>query len=395
MRLTHLRRILFILSVLILSSSTFTVRAQISDSARVSVLTIYPGEAIYALWGHSALRIWDPVTGFDISYNYGTFDFRSPLSFIARFAYGKLDYQLSLNSSRALLGHSWLSEERGVVEQKLNMSKEETRALYGYLSTNALPENRVYRYDFLFDNCATRILDALEYALQTPLAESSSTESTFRNLIRPYLRGHAGLDLAVNLAMGVPVDRDATQRQLSFLPIELQILLEKAHTSTGETLVARTDTLFGYPASPQPRRTMSLPTGIGWGIFLLAFTLFLRDIRNPQRRMFDIVLFSVVSLLGLLIAFLWLISLHEITRPNLHIMWACPLHIIPLCFSRKSWTSFYWWVAMFSAGVLALGIAWWGQSLPAATLPLALSVAVRCFILARVPRTGFEPVLPA
>ncbi len=395
MWLTHIRGILFILSFLVITTTPLTTRAQISDSARVSILTIYPGEAIYALWGHSALRIWDPVTGFDTSYNYGTFDFRSPLSFMARFAYGKLDYQLSLSHSHALLRHSWLSEDRGVVEQELNMTREETQALYRYLSVNAHPENRVYRYDFLYDNCATRILDALEYALQTPLADSNSTDISFRDLIRPYVRNHAELDLAVNLAMGFPVDRNATQRQLSFLPIELQILLQNALTREGNPFIARTDTLFGHPVSPQPRRTMSLPTGMGWIICLIAFILFLRDFRKPHRRIFDTVLLGLVSLLGLLIIFFWFISLHEITRPNLHIMWAWPLHIIPLYFSQKSWTNIYWWVSVTSAIIFVLGAAWWGQSVPIATIPLALAVSLRCLILAKVPRTGFEPVLPA
>ena len=395
MRLTHSRLILFILSALISTGVRFNANAQISDSARVSILTIYPGDVIYTLWGHSALRIEDPITNIDTSYNYGTFDFRNPLSFILRFAYGELHYRLSLHYSPALLEHSWLSLGRGVVEQRLNMTAEETRALYEYLSTNALPENRVYRYDFLYDNCATRILDALEDALQTKIADSTSTEVTFRNLIRPYLREHAGLDLAINLAMGIPVDRDATQRQLSFLPIDLQVLLENAQTRTGTPLVAQTDTLFGNPVTPEPRRTMSYPTIIGWLILLVALFLFVRDIPHPRRRVFDTLLLGVVTIIGLLITFFWFVSLHEITRPNLHILWAWPLHILPLFFSRKSWTTVYWYAATCAAAIFVFGAPWWAQSLPPATIPMALAIALRGFILARVPRTGFEPVLPA
>ncbi len=395
MRLTHSRLRLFILTALITTGCPFNANAQISDSAQVSILTIYPGEAIYSLWGHSALRIEDPVTQTDIAYNYGTFDFRNPLSFILRFAYGKLDYQLSLSYSPALLEHSWLSLGRGVVEQRLNMTAEETRALYEYLSINALPENRVYRYDFLYDNCSTRILDALESALQTEIAESTPADQSFRDMIRPYLRTHAGLDLAVNLAMGIPVDQDATERQRSFLPVELQNLLENAEKSTGGPLVAQTDTLFGNPASPQPRQTMSLPTIIGWMIFLTAFILSVRDLPRPRNRIFDTILLGIVTVLGLQITFFWGISLHEITRPNLHILWAWPLHIIPLFFTQKSWTVIYWYTAMGTAILFAVGTPWWAQSLPPATLPVALAAALRCFILARVPRTGFEPVLPA
>ncbi len=395
MQLTHSRFILFILVALINTGLGLNAHAQISDSARVSILTIYPGDAIYALWGHSALRIEDPVTQTDISYNYGTFDFRNPLSFILRFAYGRLDYQLSLHYSSALAEHSWVSLGRGVVEQKLSMTTEETRILYEYLSVNALPENRVYRYDFLYDNCATRILDALEYALQTTIADSASTGITFRNLIRPYLRGHASLDLAINLAMGSPVDQDATYRQLSFLPVELQVLLGNAKTRTGMPLVAQTDTLFGNPVTPEPRRTISFPTIVGWLIFLVALTFFIRDLSQPRRRIFDIILFGIVTLLGLLITFFWLLSLHDITRPNLHILWAWPLHIFPLFFFQKPWATVYWYAATCTATVFVFGAPWWTQSLPPGTILVALAVTLRCYVLARVPRTGFEPVLPA
>ena len=392
MRLTLATRILFIFCLL---SAVRPAQCQVSDSARVSVLTVYPGKDIYTLWGHSALRIQDPVTQTDISYNYGTFDFRNPLSFIVRFAYGKLDYQLSLSYSGDFLAHSWHSEGRGVVEQQLNMTGEEIRLLYNYLSVNARPENRVYRYDFLFDNCATKILDALEHALQTPLIDSTSSEITFRRLIRPYLRNHPGLDLAINLAMGIPVDRNATLRQLSFLPIELQSLLQHIHTSSDVPLVAQTDTLFGSPVSPQPRHRFFLPTEIGWFLFFLASILFLRDFQSPRRRWFDLVLFGVTTLLGLMITFFWFVSLHEITRPNLNILWTWPLHMIPLFYSRQSWTATYWWSCAISAAVFALGTVWWAQYTPPAALPVSLAVLLRCIILAKVPRTGFEPVLPA
>ena len=395
MKLTHLRGLLFIFFLSIPSAYPFSVNAQISDSARVSVLTIYPGKAIYALWGHSALRIWDPTTGFDISYNYGTFDFRNPLSFMARFAYGKLDYQLSLHRSQALVEHSWVTEGRGVVQQHLDMNQQEIQTLYELLRVNALPENRVYRYDFLYDNCATRILEVLEDALDVQLADTQSVGISFRDLIRPYLHTNPTLDVAINVAMGIPVDKFSTRRELSFLPIEFQTLLENAQKRDQSPLVAQTDTLFGEPTSPTPRQVISIPTWIGWGIFLIALCLFFIDLHAPRRRIFDVIFLGLVSIIGLLVTFFWLVSLHEITRPNLHLMWAWPLHSILLWYPKTRWSSIYWWTSAVSAALFALGSIWWPQDLPMATVPIALGLAVRCFMLARVPRTGFEPVLPA
>ena len=87
--------------------------AQLSPEARVSLVTLYPGDAVYALWGHSALYIEDPVLGINIAYNYGTFDFGNPLWFLARFAYGRLDYMLSLQYYREWVDYSWYDQPPG------------------------------------------------------------------------------------------------------------------------------------------------------------------------------------------------------------------------------------------------------------------------------------------
>jgi hypothetical protein len=60
-------------------------------------VTCAPGTEIYALFGHSALRIADPLLGLDRVYNYGTFDFRTP-NFYGRFLRGDLSYFLSATS---------------------------------------------------------------------------------------------------------------------------------------------------------------------------------------------------------------------------------------------------------------------------------------------------------
>ena len=70
----------------------------LSESARISLVTILPGKKVYSLFGHNALRVYDPERGIDIAYNYGTFDFGNPLTFSAKFAYGDLNYRLTRQS---------------------------------------------------------------------------------------------------------------------------------------------------------------------------------------------------------------------------------------------------------------------------------------------------------
>ncbi|MDX1439745.1 MAG: DUF4105 domain-containing protein, partial [Rubricoccaceae bacterium] len=64
-------------------------RVELSDSARVYLLTMLPGDQVYSKFGHSAIRILDDSTGLDKTYNYGTFEFNQP-HFVLRFLRGNL-----------------------------------------------------------------------------------------------------------------------------------------------------------------------------------------------------------------------------------------------------------------------------------------------------------------
>ncbi|MBT8399344.1 MAG: DUF4105 domain-containing protein, partial [Rhodothermia bacterium] len=132
---------------------------RLSESSRISLVTVMPGDAVHSLFGHSAIRVSDPDRGLDLSYSYGTFNFDDDF-FVAKFALGRMDYYLSVAYWRNALKLYRDIEERPAVEQVLDLTHEERERLFDFLQTNAREENRYYRYDFLFDNCSTRIRDA-------------------------------------------------------------------------------------------------------------------------------------------------------------------------------------------------------------------------------------------
>jgi hypothetical protein len=68
-------------------------KIKLSPEATISVITCGPGSELYSTFGHNAFRLKDPVYKYDMVYNYGTFDFNTPLFYI-KFARGKLPYQL-------------------------------------------------------------------------------------------------------------------------------------------------------------------------------------------------------------------------------------------------------------------------------------------------------------
>ncbi|MCD6555811.1 MAG: DUF4105 domain-containing protein, partial [Bacteroidales bacterium] len=128
----------------------------LSPYAEVSIITCAPGNELYSTFGHSAIRIKDPVLRIDNVYNYGTFNFETP-GFYMKFTRGKLDYMLSVSPYRYFV-MSYIQEKRAIKEQVLNLSCPQKTIIFHALKINALPENMYYRYDFLKDNCSTRVL---------------------------------------------------------------------------------------------------------------------------------------------------------------------------------------------------------------------------------------------
>jgi hypothetical protein len=138
----------------------FLVAAQ---DFQVSLLTCDPGDELYSAFGHNAIRVLDKNSGQDFVFNYGTFDFNVPF-FYVKFTQRTLDYMLSVTTfDRFLMEYNY--NRRGVREQILDLSPEQTMEMYKFLQINYLPQNRFYRYDFFYDNCATRIRDAMEEIL--------------------------------------------------------------------------------------------------------------------------------------------------------------------------------------------------------------------------------------
>ncbi|MBT8320736.1 MAG: DUF4105 domain-containing protein, partial [Eudoraea sp.] len=139
----------------------------LSESAQISVLTCGSGQELYTAFGHSAFRVQDPVKDIDVVYNYGTFDFQAP-NFYTNFAKGKLIYTLSRQRFENFL-YDYELEKRWVKEQILDLDQDQKNDLIIFLENNYRPENRDYRYDFLFDNCSTKMPDILGQILENQI----------------------------------------------------------------------------------------------------------------------------------------------------------------------------------------------------------------------------------
>ena len=376
----------------------------LSDSVRVSLLTMLPGREVYSLFGHSTLRIADPASGIDRTYNYGTFSFDQPF-FVARFLRGSLDYVLD-TAPFWLEVEKYQSLGRPMIEQRLAVSPDVARALYARLELNALPENRAYRYDFFWDNCSTRLLDMVDSALvdvgQPRVAlPSAERPRTFRQLIAPYLAPMPTVDLGANLGLGSPADQVATAREQTFLPLELAAQLDHARLG-GRPLVASRDTVFWVPGADERAPGPDLPLWTAWGLLAVgvaATGVGWRRARSRLGRWADAVLFGLVGLAGLLLLLLWIATEHQVTGPNWNLLWAWPTHL------AAAWAiavgrpgprrRAYFTLAAVVAVAAALLWTALPQVLPAPVFPIVLLLALRAGALAWSGRPARSPLAPS
>lgn len=259
------RTILYpLLTLYLLIFSNGQAIASGNDSIRLSLLTCAPGEEIYSLFGHTAIRYEDPANGIDAVFNYGLFSFNTP-NFILRFSLGETDYQLGA-TDYARFAAEYAFDGRSVWQQTLNLSKEEKAELIRLLQENYLPENRVYRYNFFYDNCATRPRDKIEESIDGKViypAEPQDGSLSFRDIVHQYCKGHPWARFGIDLCIGSEADRPITQRQMMFAPFYLMDAFAGAqivHDSVQRPLVSGKELIVD--ALPEEEEGGWMPTPV-------------------------------------------------------------------------------------------------------------------------------------
>jgi len=359
----------------------------LSDAAQVSLVTVAPGDLVYSLFGHNAIRVFDPELGIDSAYNYGTFHFGNPLLFAAQFGYGDLDYRLAKHPFPSMVAYYQSEEGRPIVEQVLALDRAQRDEVFRFLEWNAAPENAVYRYDFYYDNCATRIRDLLEDVLSDGLlADGPDPDVSMRQLLDPYLAGRPWLHFVMDAGQGLPADAPATRRSELFLPDRLATWVDEARLAGrgGERpLVARTDSIGWTAGRPTPRPAPDWPAIVMSVLLAIVLGVTVLDGRRGKsgRPWLDVPLFVLLGAAGLLLAFLSFVSLHAVTRNNVNLLWALPTNLAVAWTlvrdGRARWATALLWMTAAAAVLFVVGWFFWSQELPLATLPLAVAVAVR------------------
>jgi hypothetical protein len=355
----------------------------LSSEAKISLITVGPGDELYSGFGHSAFWVSDPRLGIDRVYNYGTFEF-SP-DFYVKFVKGKLDYVLSVSDLEYLVSN-YREEKRTVTEQVLNLSHSQKDALYRFLEINYLPANRYYRYDFFFDNCSSRLRDALSASCKDSLRFNLSHDYhlSFRQLIDQYLQDKKFQDLGMDIGLGAPADRKATPYEYMFLPDYLKSAIGNAkiyRRGHWEPLVDRTNVIF--EGRPRTNSTSFFsPAFFLWIVFAIVAFLTYRNFKKVSGQFFsDAVLLMLIGLLGIVLVFLWFFTDHNVTVKNWNLLWATPLHLpMAILLMKKKYPLLLQYYFMIYVIVCALLIVLWKilpEELNIAVLPLLLILILR------------------
>src|SRR5690554_1184722 len=180
--------------------------------AEAWLVTFGPGEIYWERFGHNAIWLREPAAGLDHTFNFGFFDFEQE-GFFLRFLRGKMMY-FSIAQPAAQEFELYRQQNRSIRIQKLALDLEEYRRLRDYLLTEIKPENRNYPYDYYYNNCSTRVRDALDLAFAGELSDATQERSSamsFRDQTRRLTQSQYWYYLGLEVGLGYPVDRPVSR----------------------------------------------------------------------------------------------------------------------------------------------------------------------------------------
>jgi hypothetical protein len=332
------------------------------ESTEISVLTCDPGNEIYSLFGHSALRIKNPINGQDLVVNWGLFEFsESQFQFGYDFAKGRLKYYMGIQLMSNFITE-YRRSKRGIREQVLNLSNQEKYQIIQLLEENYKPENRKYKYEFFYDNCSSRLRDVIKKVFGENINFYQSPKSnkfTFRETIHLYLESFPWLKLGIDLVLGKKIDKLVSNENLMFLPLNVEEIFDKSlveNNGSIKNLVKSKNTLI---ESFENKNKLNNIEFYSWILLAITLSLIVFKLDKALRVWSSLNLF-IIGLLGIVLVFMWIGTDHNATKMNFNLLWASPFHFILIFYLiKESWNNFTYWYLILSLILIFTTILFW------------------------------------
>jgi len=376
-----MKQFLLIVCILLSFSRLDAQQVTIGDSAVVSLITCSPGEEVYSKFGHTAIRVKDKINNVDVVFNYGIFSFETE-HFYYKFIKGETDYQLGIYETNFFLPE-YAERNSMVWEQVLNLTSAEKKNLVATLLENYEPQNRIYRYNFVFDNCSTRPRDKITSSVDGYIRYHQTSEpTTFRRWVGDYVGTDTWLKFGIDLIFGIDADAVASQKESQFLPEVLMSDFQEAEIVTldgkSRKLVEKSATVLVDKKHVETTTSifdfLLKPLAVSLFLLILGVLITLLDIKyKKHNKIFDSILLFITGIAGVIAFYLMVFSTHPLVASNLNILWINPLNMI---------VAFLIWIKplrkiLFVCGILNLGLL-------AATL-ITFSLSIQSFNLAAFP----------
>ncbi|MFT5138696.1 MAG: hypothetical protein ACI9CB_000321 [Rhodothermales bacterium] len=296
------------------------------------LVTYSPGEIYWQRFGHNAIWIRDSENDIDHTFSFGFFDFNQE-KFFQRFVQGRMLY-FALAQPSLKEFEQYLNENRSVSARKLQLSADAFRILETHLLNHIKPENRNYLYDYYLDNCSTRVRDAIDLALGGALKNRFSSIVAEQNF-REHTRRSTSLDfsysLALEAALGSPVDRSISRWDEMFLPAVVDEVLADLEVD-GVAIAGEEKVIFRSTAVLPPESAPDLwPRYLLVSILFVAFFIVLGRLAGSVMAMGSVLTWLTISASGgMVLAGLWGFTDHTVAGPNTNLLLLNPLFVLGL-----------------------------------------------------------------
>jgi Domain of unknown function (DUF4105) len=326
--------------VAILCCTVLPAHADVADAPganiEVSLITYGPGDIYWERFGHDAIELRDTVSGEEVDFNYGVFNFDEK-NFFLNFARGRMHYLIDAEVTTDE-ENFYKQAGRSITKQQLALTPQQASALRDFLFWNLRPENAGYNYDYYIDNCTTRVRDALDRALGGAIKARLTKlpgGMTYRQQTVRLMSAQPWLMLIMDLGLGPYADHPLAAWQESFLPEELQTNLRAIAVvdSQGGTkpLVQSEDLLSPNRLDPPPTTPPDLRIPLGIAGLLLAVLIVL----SWHRARFIYAILGNLFLLfagiaGMLMLILWTLTEHHSAWANANLLLFNPLALVLL-----------------------------------------------------------------
>ena len=320
----------FVVSLNAKAQDTDSMMISRMDSVEISLLTCSPHEAIYSLYGHTAIRINDQRNGEDLAVNYGLFSFEKP-HFVLRFLFGLTDYEMGIEPFEAFC-RQYRYYGSSVTQQVLNLTNEEKWNIVKAVNINYMPENSVYRYNYFYDNCTTRAVDMLTTHLADAHVVFEGEQQkypSFRELVHGCLPHHPWNRFGNDMLLGVKADCKTTLREHQFLPAnamdDFRHAMIVGQDGSNRPLVLREEIVVPEGAQDVWKDFPLSPKDVF--LIVLAITVLITLLEAYTKKVlwgYDALLMILCGLAGIVL-FLMLFSQHPTVRVNLLLLLLNPL----------------------------------------------------------------------